>query len=261
MGIKVNCTYSVYCNVEDILSIPEVDLNVVLSETHGVEGAKMTKEKFGVPYTVPSHPIGIENTKNFLKEVGEAIGVEDSTVNQVIEGEIDRIMRRLRSIFQITENYLPGLPFAVICDSARTMGFTRFLSEDLGMVPLLVCFNTANEESVKRMDSLLSDLNASPEVLIEPSHEKIRRALLRLQPQIVVGSMFDRIMIEQLGIHPIAFIQANYPSIDVITIFDHPFVGFSGVLWIVELIVNDFNKNACIRERKVERAKGRRHSI
>jgi Nitrogenase molybdenum-iron protein, alpha and beta chains len=242
IGIKVNCTYGADCNVEDILNMPEASLNVLLSETHGIKGAEAMKKKFDVPYIVPYHPIGIENTKNFLKEVGEAMGVKDSTVNQVIEDELNRIMRRIRSIYHISGNYLPGLTFAVVCDSARAMGFTRFLAEDMGMIPLFVCFNTANEESVKRMNSLSSALNISPEVLVEPNHEKIRRALLRLQPLIIVGSMFDRVMLEQLSIRPISFIQANYPSFDVSNIFDHPFVGFNGVLWIVELIVNGMNK-------------------
>lgn len=242
MGIKVNCTYSVSCNVKDILSMPEASLNILLSEAHGIKGAEIMKEKFGVPYIVPYNPIGIENTKNFLKEVGEAMGVKDSTVNQVIEDELNRIMRRIRSVYHMSGNYFSGTPFAVIGDSARAMGFTRFLAEDLGMTPLLVCFNTANEESVKRMNSLSSNLNVSPEVLVEPSHEKIRRALLKLQPPIVVGSLFDRLMVEQLGIYPISYIQASYPSDDVCNIFDHPFVGFNGILWITEIITNGFNK-------------------
>ena len=103
----------------------------------GLSNVKKMERKFNTPYLhYPTLPIGATETSKFLREVGEFAGVPKDKVESVIKEHEDYyyyLIERYADLF--LENRVINKQFTVVADAQYALGITKFLVNDLGLVP------------------------------------------------------------------------------------------------------------------------------
>ena len=133
-GIEVQCSLGCECSVEEIRTLPEADLNVVVDPDWGLPVAQYLEEKLGMPFVAPKGlPVGFAATEALFTEICDALGCD---VTPVME---DSERARARSYLYLARvNSLTGLPrgtkYAVHGSPSQALGYSRFLTKYFGMV-------------------------------------------------------------------------------------------------------------------------------
>lgn len=133
-GIEVQCSLGCECNVEEIRTITDADLNVVVDPDWGLPVAQYLEEKLGMPFVAPKGlPVGFAATEALFTEICDALGCD---VTPVME---DSERARARCYLYIARvNSLTGLPrgtkYAVHGSPSQALGYCRFLTKYFGMV-------------------------------------------------------------------------------------------------------------------------------
>jgi len=251
LGIQIQEVFCCKAEVDRIRHASESNLNLVVSEVMGVEAARKMEQRFGQPFRVLPYPIGITNTKCFLKAAAGFFGIEKERVDGLIAREAETVYRALRrAMFAAGEtrgNPLIGATAAIVGDSTHVLSVTRFLIEEWGVKPVLLVLRTYGEASLEMLTEMEKELGVEIPVLLNPPFgAQIKQVLEETKPQIVLGGNHEKFMIRELGLDRITttFVHiGTYPnSVDTdgrIDIFPHPFAGFQGVIYLTELITNE----------------------
>lgn len=170
-GISVNTSLLCESTVDEIRRIPDADLNVVIDKDWGMDTAEMLEEKFGTPYISSEYgyPVGFKAMEKLISDICESVNSEYAAVIPAAASEdpactvvhradpepaLESLRRaRAKAYIQIARmNSLTGLPkgtpFTVQGSPARVNGYSRFLTEYLGMT-----------ESEKNAEIVLADGN------------------------------------------------------------------------------------------------------
>ena len=78
LGLAVNTFFGEGENLENIKNSARASLNIVVSDTYGVDAAKKFEEVHDIPYITTGFPIGADATERFLKQVSEALQIDDA---------------------------------------------------------------------------------------------------------------------------------------------------------------------------------------
>jgi len=168
-------------------------------------------EKLGRP--VLSAPFGIEETDRFIEEVGRLCGTEEEAA-QFIEEEKRTTLSPLWDLWRGPQSeWFPTMGFGVVAAESYADGIRRVLADELGMQCLF------------SHDSATADNNA------------VREEIKANQPQFLYGRMPDKIYLAELDAKT-RFIPAGFPGPIVRRALGTPFMGHSGVIWLVQEIVN-----------------------
>ena len=137
LGLTPNTIFGFKRGIENINKIPEAEFNLLVSPWVGLGNMKKMERKLGIPYLhYPTLPIGATETSKFLRTVGEFAGVEKEKVEEVIKEHEDYyyyLIERYADLF--LENRVINKQFTVIADAQYSLGITKFLVNDLGLVP------------------------------------------------------------------------------------------------------------------------------
>jgi len=252
LGIQVQEVFCCKAEVDRIRRASEANLNLVVSETVGVEAARKMEQRFGQPFQVLPYPIGMTNTKRFLKAAADFFGIEKERVDQLIARETETAYEAMRvSMYaagEMTGSPLIGATAAIVGDSTHVLSVTRFLIEEWGVEPVLLVLRTYGEASLEMLAEMEKELGVEiPVFLNPPFRAQIRQVLEETKPEIVLGGNEEKLDVWDTGIDKTAgttFVHiGTYPygtdSAGRIDIFPHPFAGFQGVIYLTELIVNE----------------------
>lgn len=240
IGLKPNILFGYGSGgIAAIDTIPFAEFNLVVSPYLGLKAVQQLKERFGTPYLhYPTLPIGGTETSKFLKSVAKLTGIDQAFTDRIIQKKEDEYFHYLgRSAdFLIETRY--GLPkrFININDSSYTLAISKFLVNDLGLLPERQ-FITENvpEEYQKKIAEYFQNL--APEISAEISfiqdggiiQEKIKSQSYGTLP-LILGSSWDVDIAEQIhGLH----LSVGLPVTDRL-ILHHTYVGYRGGLNLVE---------------------------
>lgn len=139
-GLKVNILYGVESKgVKEWKDIPKAQFNLVLSPWLGLQTAEYLEKKYDQPYLhIPAIPIGEEETSAFLRKVVDFAGISTNKAEKFIKRESERYYYYLEHFADFYAEYWWGLPskFATVGDSAYNLAITRFLVNQLGLIPV-----------------------------------------------------------------------------------------------------------------------------
>ncbi len=133
-GIRVNACPCVGCTIDELATLPQADLNVVLDPQMGAEAAQLLEEACGQPYYVcPTLPVGFAATQRMFADICEILGLSDEPL--VLEAEKARALAwyKIRQV-DVSSGKPKGVTFHVAGNEAQVKAYTAFLSEYLGMV-------------------------------------------------------------------------------------------------------------------------------
>jgi len=238
LGLSPNVIYGPGEGIASLNKVPAAQFNLLLSPWAGLKTVERLKEKFGTPYLhCPVLPIGATESGAFLRNVGEFAGVPAEQVNAVIEREERRyyyyVERSADLLFET--RFLPG-HFVTVADSFYSLGLTRFLINDLGLIPE-VQFIT--EDVPEHHRSLIdAEFAKFDEGLVSPVfygadggtvRDELAKRSFRERP-LILGSSWDRVAARELNGYPLSVAM---PVSDRL-VLSRTYAGYDGALRLTE---------------------------
>lgn len=219
--------------------IPAASFNLVLSPWVGLRAAQRLKERFGTPYLhYPVLPMGGAESSRFLHAIAGFAGIDGTTANSFTTREENRFyyyLERAADFFLEFRYDLPGR-FTTIGESLYGLGISRFLVNDLGLLPgeQFVTDEPPQEhrEALTRYFETLSPTVAAAVHFMADGgaiHKHLRDSHHR-QPPLIIGSSWDRDIAADLKGYQVSL---SLPVTDRL-ILDRSYVGYAGGLRLAE---------------------------
>ncbi len=238
LGLTPNTIFGFKRGIDNINKIPEAEFNLLVSPWLGLSNMKKMERKLGIPYLhYPTLPIGATETSKFLRTVGEFAGVDKEKVEAVIKEHEDYyyyLIERYADLF--LENRVINKQFTVIADAQYSLGITKFLANDLGLVPAkqFVVDDTPKayrDQITEEFKKLNFGLEA--EVSFETDgykiHQEIKQHDYNGYP-LILGGYYEKEVTEKLKGN---FLNISWPVQDKV-VFDDFYVGYTGGIRLIE---------------------------
>ncbi len=242
LGIKANIIFGDGDGLTNLKNIPKAALNIVLNPWSGVRAAEQLKEKFGTPFiTFPGIPVGAKQTSSFLYRVSEKLNLDPVEVdNYITEKET-----WYYNLFEYPGDAVilcrPNQYFAVVADSAYAIGYTKFLTNELGYLPDIVQItdNPPVEVRQKIIDEINNSLESTikPDIVFESDTYRIRNNLKdRPFAFLLSSSLEEPTSLEEFGA---CHVNAAFPIYGNSVLVNH-YGGYYGGLTLFEDLVSTF---------------------
>ncbi len=180
-------------------------------------------------------PVGFSNTRTWLEELGRRLDATEAAAAIIARGEKRVVEVCRRKGLEISAMH--RAPTAVVADATVGIPLLRFITEDLEMVPQLVCLRSGQEGTPALLEHELAALGLSPRVIYNADVFQAKGALAEVRPEMVFGSNVERHAVEELGI-PYVFRVVN--PISRFRLTDYEYWGYRGMLNLIETLQNDW---------------------
>lgn len=248
IGLKPNVIFGLEGGIEALNKIPKAQFNLLISPWVGLKNVKKLNEKFGTPYLhYPALPIGPTETGKFLRTVAEFAGISSSKVEEVIQRQEDRYFYYIeRAADNILETRLLPRRFVTIADSLYALGISRFLTNDLGLIPekQFITDGTPIEYQnsvASEFESFTANITAETVFTSDGGfvEEELRKIKFRSRP-LILGSGWERVVAKDLKAY---HLSVSTPISDHM-ILNKSYVGYDGSLHLTEdiysVVLGDF---------------------
>jgi len=205
-GVDVHLVAPLGASPDDIARLGEADFNVVMYPEIALAAATWLKKTFGQPM-VTVVPIGVGATRDFIRAVGEAAGVD---VSLALGGEREGVPEAHASASRlpwcsrsVDATYLTGKRVFVFGDGTHAIAAARIARDELGFE--VVGLGTYSREMAR-------DVRAAAQVygleaLISDDYLEVERHVAAAAPELVLGTQMERHIAKRLGV-PCAVISA-----------------------------------------------------
>lgn len=238
LGIKVNAVLTCNCRPSEIAKVPAAEANVLLSLNGGGQVADLLRDRCGQPVLnegVPM-PIGLEQTARWLRSIAAAFGAEKKA-ERLIAREEKRVINELRLRY-LPIHWFHRQPTAVVGDLTIGLALCSFAAVELEMnVELFAVRPSTNANREAIVGSVLTKAGIQPEAMFDVDMFAADSALRRLRPLSVFGSLSEQQIARDMGIR---YVYRVFDKVNRIDYFDYPYMGYDGVLKLLEIIINDW---------------------
>lgn len=243
VGLKVNILFGKESKgVSEWKDIPKAQFNLVLSPWLGLDTAKHLEQKYGQPYLhVPVIPIGAKETGAFLRKVTEFAGIDKEKAEAFIKGEEAIYYNYLEDFSDFYAEYWWGLPakFGVVGDSAYNIAITKFLVNQLGLIPgkQIITENPPEEyrEEIRKLYQNIAE-DVSTDVEFEEDgyiiQQKLRRADFGHKPPIIFGTTWERDTAKEIKGK---VVEVGFPA-SYEVVLSRTYIGYRGALALLEKV-------------------------
>ena len=238
LGLTPNTIFGYKRGIDNINKIPEAEFNLLVSPWVGLSTMKKMEKKLGIPYLhCKTLPIGATETSKFLREVGKFANVPEEKVEAVIKEHEDYyyyLIERYADLF--LENRVINKQFTVVADAQYSLGITKFLVNDLGLIPAkqFVVDDTpkAYRETITEEFKNLN-FGIKADVSFETDgykiHEEIKKHDYHGYP-LVLGGYYEKEVTEDLKGN---FLNISWPVQDKV-VLDNFYAGYAGGIRLIE---------------------------
>ncbi|WP_292801905.1 nitrogenase component 1 [Methanobrevibacter sp.] len=242
IGIKANIIFSEKNGLDHINQIPQAEYNIVVNPWLGVRAVEKLEEKYGTPFIkFPNVPVGAKQTAEFLRTVGEKIGVPEQTVENFISQKEDWYYRLLEYPGDAIILVRPNSFYAVAAESSYAIAFTKFLANELGYLPDII--QITDNPPIEVREEIISEIRnnldtvVQPDIIFEADTYKIRKNLEDRPFLFLFSSSIEApTSIEDYNaLH----IPISYPIYNRAVLAKH-YGGYEGGLTVVEDVVSGF---------------------
>ncbi len=223
--------------IEDIRKVPQAEGCLVLSHDAGQKAADYLSEQYGVEQWCQGLPlpIGFTNARNWLTELGQRLGAEQEAQAIIAQGET-RVVETCRRRW-LEQTGFHRAPVGVVADATVGIPLLRFVTEDLEMIPGLVCLRSGQAGTREMLERELAGLGLDAKVILNADVYQSKMALAEVKPEIVLGSNIERHAIEEMDI---PFIVQLVNPITRFRMIDRAYMGYTGMLNLIETMQNDW---------------------
>lgn len=233
LGLKVNTFFTKHQGIETIRKCSGAALNIIINPWLFKGPAKKMEQKFGIPsLRVPGLFVGATDTTKFVRQVAEAMHLDQEIVDKVIAAEEEYVYDYLAQSVGVVS----WKRFAVVADANNAVGITRYLANDFSFTPVLVIVSEPlfRQEDKDRIVAQIEDLEYAkpPKVIFASDQYEINQALREEEEEItlLIGSSNEReVALEK----DIQFILAAFPMNERL-VFNRTYAGYRGSLTFTE---------------------------
>ncbi len=241
IGLEVNILFGHDSKgVEEWREIPKAQFNLVISTWLGLSTAEHLEKKYGQPFLhIPAIPIGAKATSDFLCKVSDFAGLNLKKTKQFIQKEEKLYYKYLEDFSDFYAEYWWGVPskFAVVGESSYNLAVTKFLVNQLGLIPVkqIITENPPEEyrDSIrKEFINIADDVSVTP-LFLEDGY-LVEQALINSEekPAIILGTTWDRDVAKQLGAN---IVEIGFPA-SYEVVLSRANIGYRGALSLIEKI-------------------------
>jgi nitrogenase molybdenum-iron protein alpha/beta subunit len=181
-----------------------------------------------------SAPFGLSSSEAWFGSVADFFHVS----HECIDLESKRVrMKCFPALSRIFGNNLRGAMFGVFGDSSQVVPLVAFLYEYIGMYPAIVGLREVGEKSYELLKKYVAVNSLDTSILVNPDQYEIIDCLNERAPALVFGSGIEEhlsMMLEE----PPEFIPVSFPCYEKTLLTMRPLMGFTGVLTLVEDVIN-----------------------
>ena len=217
--------------------ITSAQYSLVLSHDAGQKAADRLAAEYEIEQLCSELPlpIGLSNTAAWLTELGEVLGTEKVAQEMIHVGE-RRVVEQLRRR-GVEIQFFSKAEAAIVADASVGIPLVRFLTEDLEMIPRLVCLRANGSGAQALLSAECQDLGLSPRIVLQADVYQVKEALRQLEVDAVFGSDLEAHMTQELDI-PFGFQIVN--PVARFRMTDRAYMGYTGLLNLVETVQNDW---------------------
>ncbi|MBQ9608394.1 MAG: nitrogen fixation protein NifK [Lachnospiraceae bacterium] len=233
LGLKVNTFFTKHQGIETIKKCSGAALNIIINPWLFKGPANKFEEKFGVPsIRIPALPVGATDTTAMVLQIADALQLDKTLVDKVIEEEEDYVYSYLAQSIGV----LSWKRFAVVADATNAVAFTRYLANDYSFTPVLVIISEPiyREEDKQRIIDRITDLEYAkpPKIVFTADQYEINETIRNSDEEItlLIGSSNEREVGLELGIQ---FLTAAFPMNERL-VFNRTYAGYRGSLTFTE---------------------------
>jgi len=237
MGVKVLATLTHDTALSEFQDISLAEGCILLSHDAGQKAADYLAQEFGIEQLCKGMPLpeGFTNTRRWLTELGRKLGKQDVAEKLAAEGEkmvVEQCRRK-----GLEQFFMHRAPAAIVADATVGIPLLHFITEDLEMIPRLICLRSCLPTMKEVLERELKELALSPKVVYNADVYQSKVALGEVKPEVVFGSNIERHAVEELDI-PFVFRLVN--PISRFRSINREYFGYVGMLNIIECIHNDW---------------------
>ena len=223
--------------LSDFSKLPRIEGSLLLSHDAGQSATDTLTEYYGIEQWCQKLPlpIGFTNTRAWLLAVGERLGATELARSIISQGESMVVQACRRK--GLEQSAMHRATAAIVADATVGIPLLRFITEDLEMVPKLVCLRSGQPGTEDMLASEVEALNLDVGVISNSDVYQARAALAEVKPEMVLGSNIERHAVEELGI-PYAFRLVN--PISKFRMTDRAYWGYTGMLNLIEVMQNEW---------------------
>lgn len=248
VGLKANIIFGPGNGIEALKRVSKAQYNLLISPWVGLKNMVHLQEKFDTPYLhYPVLPIGPTETGKFLRTVGEFTGIDREIIEKTIKKQEDRYYYYIeRAADVLLETRILPKYFVTVADSFYALGISKFLINDLGMLPetQFVTDNPPQEyrEQVREyFANYANGIKVNVAFTSDSGDVKdyLRKTKFRGRP-LIIGSGWDRVISREINAYQLSVAT---PISDRM-VLSRSYAGYEGALRLTEdifsVILTDF---------------------
>jgi len=246
LGLEPNILYGRGKTLADWDRIPSAGLNLLLSPWVDLDIAVLLEERFGTPFFhYPHVPIGPTQTADFIHRLVRHAGLDEIAAGGIVKEGEDRYYYYFNHFlrFVYTCRVTPR-EFYINSSAAMALPLTKYLIEDLGMVPRRV-FVSENvpEEHQARVRGYFNDMEYEHPEDIEVVFTNdgglcdtyVKRDETVFRKSALFGTTWDELTAKT---HQIPFVPVSAPYGDRM-VGQKTYFGFDGAIDLIADLYND----------------------
>ena len=238
MGVQTQCVFPSEVSIEDISKASAASANILLTHDMGYTFVHAMEERHGVPtilHDLPL-PIGLKNTSNWLRALGEYFDAS-AVAEQLIEAGEALVTNTLRRRGLMIIPRYRNAKVAISADASMTIGLVRMLFEELEMIPDLLLIRSNSKQARAVLEAELGRLGISPRVAFGIDGFKVKQALTGSDLDVVFGSAWEKYLGEELGVK----VACDLLQPTNRTFYrDSAYFGYEGMINMLEILANDW---------------------
>jgi nitrogenase molybdenum-iron protein alpha/beta subunit len=208
------------------------DAETLIALPNGLSAARALAERLGSGVVEAALPIGLQGSARWLARLGEALGCPDRA-GAFVARELDAVVPKLE---RAVRRCFIGRRAVVVASPHNAVGLTEYLAE-LGLVVTLLVVQTRRESEADAIAAALAHEGLTPRMLLDPTFPLVEQALAEAagagQVHVVVGSGAAR---DAAKASRIPYLEIAYPCYVRHALFDAPWIGFRGALWLADAL-------------------------